>query len=45
MVEITLEQAVAAVINFITFPAWHLVALFAILFVVVALFIVSSLGF
>lgn len=38
-------QTIILVINFLTYPAWHLVAFFAVLFLMVIFWLLSTLGF
>ncbi len=40
-----LSDVVSAIINFLTYPIWHLVAMYVIIFLAVAYSMVKSWGF
>ena len=43
--EFMLENVISVIINFLTYPAWHLAVIYIILFALVAWSMVKSWGF
>jgi len=41
----TFGNAVIAIVNFLTFPTWHLVVLYVIIFLIVIWAMVKEMGF
>jgi len=43
--KMTSGEIILAIVGFLTYPTWHLVALFVILLLIVALYMYKSMGF